>query len=148
MRSIGNPEEFHCLSPAPMKESDFSMHSVSKFKCNFAVIGVVHSGINMTRTYFREFRWDENCCSSLHKYKDYTKTHPLPQYAHMINFIPITQMVLWRRVAQHARDIREWRNAVQPIDNIVFSFTWDHTEFKVWVLKKLVHYDGVVIKNM
>ena len=42
------PDEFRCLSPAPMKGSDFSMHSATKFKCNFAVIGMVHLGIKMT----------------------------------------------------------------------------------------------------
>ena len=56
MRGIGNPDEFRSLSPAPMKRSDFSMHSVTKFKCNFAVIGMVHSGIKMTGSYFSEFR--------------------------------------------------------------------------------------------
>ena len=74
-----------------MNGSDFSMHSATKFKCNFVVIDVVHSGIKMTGSYFSEFRWDENYCNSLQKYKDYPKTHPLPQYAQMINFIPITQ---------------------------------------------------------
>ena len=33
-----------------------SMHSATKFKCNFAVIGVVHSGIKMTGSYFSEFK--------------------------------------------------------------------------------------------
>ena len=56
MRGIGNPDEFRCLSPALMQESDFSMHSATKFKYNFAVIGVVHSGINMTGRYFIDFR--------------------------------------------------------------------------------------------
>ena len=56
MRGIGNPDEFRSLSPAPMKGSDFSMHSVTKFKCNFAVIGMVHSGIQVTGSYFSEFR--------------------------------------------------------------------------------------------
>ena len=36
--------------------SDFSMHSATKFKCNFVVIDVVHSGIKMTGSYFSEFR--------------------------------------------------------------------------------------------
>ena len=39
-----------------MKGSDFSMHSATKFKCNFVVIDVVHSGIKMTGSYFSEFR--------------------------------------------------------------------------------------------
>ena len=76
---------------ASMKGSGFSMHSATKFKCNFVVIDVVHSGIKMTGSYFSEFRWDEKCFNSLHKYKDYPKTHPLPQYAQMINFVPVTQ---------------------------------------------------------
>ena len=74
------------------------MHSATKFKCNFAVIGVVHSGIKMTGSYFNEFRLDEKCCNSLHKYKDYPKTHHLPQYAQMIKLHPhytvLPQMVL------------------------------------------------------
>ena len=56
MRGIGNPDEFHSSSPAPMKGSDFSMHSATKFKCNLAVIGLVHSGIKMAGSYFSEFR--------------------------------------------------------------------------------------------
>ena len=117
MRGIGNPDEFRSLFPAPMKGSDFSMHSVTKFKCNFAVIGMVHSGIKMTGSYFSEFRWDEKCCNSLHKYKDYPKTHPLPQYAQMkktsspLHSAPPNGIVT--HVAQHARDVREWPNGVQ-----------------------------------
>ena len=102
MRGFGNPE-FRCLSPAPMKGSDFIMPSAAKFKCNFVVISVVHSSVKMTGSYFSEFRWDENCCISLHEYKDYLKTHPLPQYAQMINLSSLQsapQMVLWRRVTQ------------------------------------------------
>ena len=33
----------------------------------------------------------KNCCISLHKYKYYPKTHPLPQYAQMIIVILITK---------------------------------------------------------
>ena len=93
MRGIGNPNEFRSSSPAPMMGGggDFSVHSATKFKYNFAVIGVVHVGIKMAGSYFGEFRWDEKCCYSLHDYKNYPKTHPLPQYAQIINFIPITQ---------------------------------------------------------
>ena len=36
--------------------SAFSMHSATKFKCNFVVIDVAHSGIKMTGSYFSEFR--------------------------------------------------------------------------------------------
>ena len=67
----------------------FNAFRATKFKCNFAVIGVVHSGIKMTGRYFIDFIWDENCCNSLNEYKNYPKTHLLPQYAQMINFIPI-----------------------------------------------------------
>ena len=126
------------------------MHSGTKFECNFAVIGVVHSGITMIGSYFSAFRWDENCCNSLHKYKDYPKTHPLPQYAQIINFILITKCSskwYWRHVAQHARDIRGWHNSVQYADNIVSYFTWDHLKFKVWVITKVVPCDGVPIKE-
>ena len=56
MRGIGNPDEFRSLSPAPMKGSDFAVHSATKFKCNFVIIGVVHSGIKMSGSYFSEFR--------------------------------------------------------------------------------------------
>ena len=56
-------------------------------------------------------------------------------------------MVLWRRVAQHPRNEREWRNGVQQTDNIVSSFTWNHSEFKVWVTMKLVPYHGVLVKE-
>ena len=70
MRGFSKLDEFRCLSPARMKVGDFSMHSDTKYKCNFAVIGVVHSGIKMNERYLSEFRWDENCCNSLHKYKD------------------------------------------------------------------------------
>ena len=88
--------------------SDFSMHSATKFKCNFVVIDVVHSGIKMTGSCFCEFRWDEKCCYSLHKYKDYLKTHPFPQYAQMINFIPITQCSpKW--YCDACRTARAWR---------------------------------------
>ena len=67
------------------------MHSATKFKCNFAVIGVVHSEIKTTGGYLSKFRGDENCFNSLHKYKDYPKTYPLPQYAQIINFIDIKE---------------------------------------------------------
>ena len=30
---------------------------------------------------------------------------------------------------------------------IVFSFTWDHSEFKVWVVMKSVPYHGVLVKE-
>ena len=60
MRGIGNPDEFCCLSPAPMKGNDFSMHSAIKFKCNFAVIGVVYAEIQMIGRNFIDFRLDEN----------------------------------------------------------------------------------------
>ena len=53
---ISNPDQFRCSSPALMKGSDFSMHSTTKFKCNFTVIGMVHLGIKMTGRYFSEFR--------------------------------------------------------------------------------------------
>ena len=133
------------------------LHSATKFKCNFAVIDVVHSGIKMSGTEVIDFRWDENCCNSLHRYKDYPKINPLPQYVQMINCIPITKcpppphihthkMVLWRRVAQHARDVKEWRNGVQSKDNIVSSFTWNYT-FKACVVMKLVPYHGVLAKE-
>ena len=52
--------------------------------------GVIFLCIQMTGSYFSELRWDDNCCNSLHEYKDYPKTHPL-QYAQMINFILITK---------------------------------------------------------
>ena len=51
MRGIGSPNEYRFLSPAPMKGGDFSMHSATKFKYNFAVIGVVLSGIWMAGSY-------------------------------------------------------------------------------------------------
>ena len=89
MQGISNPDKFLCLSPAPMKGSDFCMHSATKLKCKFAEIGVVHSGIKKTGMYFIDFRWDENYCNSLHRYKDYPKTHALLQYAQTMNFIAI-----------------------------------------------------------
>ena len=67
---------------------------------NAISLGVVHSGIKMIGRYFSESRLDEKCSNSLHKYKDYSKTHPLPQYAQMIKLDPqytvLPQMVLWR----------------------------------------------------
>ena len=89
--SVKAPCQYRLAMGSINEGSDFSMHSATKFKCNFVVIDVVHSGIKMTGSYFSEFRWDEKCCNSLHEYKDYSKTHPLPQYAQMINFIPITK---------------------------------------------------------
>ena len=89
--SVKAPCQYRLAMGSINEGSDFSMHSATKFKCNYVVIDVVHSGIKMTGSYFSEFRWDEKCCNSLHEYKDYSKTHPLPQYAQMINFIPITQ---------------------------------------------------------
>ena len=117
-----------------MKGGDFSMDSATKFKCNCAVLGVVPSGIKMTGIYFIDFRWDENCCNSL-----YTFLHPY--------YKVLPQMVLWRRVAQHARDVREWCNGVQQTNNIVSSFTWNHSEFKVWVVMKWVPDHGVLVKE-
>ena len=130
--------------------SDFSMRSDTKFKCNFVVNDVVHSGIKMTGSYFSEFRWDKKCCYSLHKYKDYPKTHPLPQYAQMINFIPITQCSpKW--YCDACRTARAWRKRMAqrcPVtDNIMFSFTWDHSDFKVWIVMKLVPYHGFLLKE-
>ena len=58
MREFGNPDEFRCFSPALMKGSDFSMHPATKFKCNFAVIGVVRWEIQMTGRYFCDIRRD------------------------------------------------------------------------------------------
>ena len=55
-------------------------------------------------------------------------------------------MVLWQRVAQHARDVREWRNGVQLTGNILSSFTWNHLELKVWVFMKLMSDYGVLVK--
>ena len=55
-------------------------------------------------------------------------------------------MVLWQRVAQHARDVREWRNGVQLTGIILSSFTWNHSEFKVWVFMKLMSDYGVLVK--
>ena len=92
----------------PITVARFWNISATKFKCNFVVIDVVHSGIKMTGSYFSEFRWDEKCCNSLHRYKDYRKTHPLPQYALMINFIPITQCSpKW--YCDACRTARAWR---------------------------------------
>ena len=77
MRGFSNQNKFRCLSSAPtMLGSDFFMHSATKVKCNSAVISVVHSEIKMTTMYFIDFRWYENCCNSLHKYKYYPKTNP------------------------------------------------------------------------
>ena len=126
------------------------MHSATKFKCNFVVIDVVHSGIKMTGSYFSEFRWDEKCCNSLHEYKDYSKTHPLPQYAQVINFIPITQCSpKW--YCDACRTARAWRKRMAqrcPVNrqHRVF-FTWDHSDFKVWVVMKLMPYHGVLLKE-
>ena len=91
MREIGNLGEFLCLSSGLMKGSGFSRYSDTKFKCNIAVIGVVHSGTKMKWSHFSEGRWDENCCNSnsLYKFKDYQKNHPLPQYAQVTNIILI-----------------------------------------------------------
>ena len=54
MQVIGNLDEFRCLAAAPMKGCDFFIQSATKFKCNFAVIGVVHSWIEMIGNYFNE----------------------------------------------------------------------------------------------
>ena len=83
--SVKAPCQYRLAMGSINEGSDFSMHSATKFKCNFVVIDVVHSGIKMTGSYFSEFRWDEKCCNSLHEYKDYSKTHPLPQYAQMVS---------------------------------------------------------------
>ena len=100
--------QYRLAMGASMEGSDFSMHSATKFKCNFVVIDVVHSGIKMTGSYFSEFRWNEKCCNSLHEYKDYSKTHPLPQYAQMMTFVPITQCSpKW--YCDACRTARAWR---------------------------------------
>ena len=70
--------------PYSEEGGEFFMDSVTKFKCNFTVIGVVHLGIKMAGCYFSEFRWDENCCNRLNKYQDFPTTRPFPQYAQMI----------------------------------------------------------------
>ena len=106
--SVKAPCQYRLAMGSINEGSDFSMHSATKFKCNFVVIDVVHSGIKMTGSYFSEFRWDEKCCNSLHEYKDYSKTHPLPQYAQMINFIPITKCSpKW--YCDACRTARAWR---------------------------------------
>ena len=106
--SVKAPCQYQLAMGSINEGSDFSMHSATKFKCNFVVIDVVHSGIKMTGSYFSEFRWDEKCCNSLHEYKDYSNTHPLPQYAQMINFIPITQCSpKW--YCDACRTARAWR---------------------------------------
>ena len=106
--SVKAPCQYRLAMGSINEGSDFSMHSATKFKCNYVVIDVVHSGIKMTGSYFSEFRWDEKCCNSLHEYKDYSKTHPLPQYAQMINFIPITQCSpKW--YCDACRTARAWR---------------------------------------
>ena len=106
--SVKAPCQYRLAMGSINEGSGFSMHSATKFKCNYVVIDVVHSGIKMTGSYFSEFRWDEKCCNSLHEYKDYSKTHPLPQYAQMINFIPITQCSpKW--YCDACRTARAWR---------------------------------------
>ena len=68
----------------------------------------------------------------------------------MINFIPITQCSpkwycdacctarAWRkRMAQRCPENRQHR---------VF-FTWDHSDFKVWVVMKLMPYHGLLLKE-
>ena len=106
--SVKAPCQYRLAMGSINEGSAFSMHSATKFKCNFVVIDVVHSGIKMTGSYFSEFRWDEKCCNSLHEYKDYSKTHPLPQYVQMINFIPITQCSpKW--YCDACRTARAWR---------------------------------------
>ena len=77
--SVKAPCQYRLAMGSIKEGSAFSMHSAIEFKCNFVVIDVVHSGIKMTGSYFSEFRWNEKCCNSLHEYKDYSKTHPLPQ---------------------------------------------------------------------
>ena len=66
----------------------FSMHSVTKFKCNFAVIGVVHSGIKMTGSYFVTLDKMKTVVIP-YKFKGYPKSHALQQYAQMMNLIII-----------------------------------------------------------
>ena len=106
--SVKAPCQYRLAMGSINEGSAFSMHSATKFKCNFVVIDVVHSGIKMTGSYFSECRWDEKCCNSLHEYKDYSKTHPLPQYVQMINFIPITQCSpKW--YCDACRTARAWR---------------------------------------
>ena len=106
--SVKAPCQYRLAMGSINEGSAFSMHPATKFKCNFVVIGVVHSGIKMTGSYLSEFRWDEKCCNSLHEYKDYSKTHPLPQYAQMINFIPNTQCSpKW--YCDACRTARAWR---------------------------------------
>ena len=147
MRGFGNLDEFCCLSPALMKGSDFSTPSATKFKCNFVVIGVVHSGVKMTGSYFSEFRWDENCCISLYKYKYYPKIHPLPQYAEIINFILITKCSpKWYcdGVSHSTHMTQENGTTVfsKQTSSCLFLHGWDHLEFKVWIVMKLVPYDA------
>ena len=106
--SVKAPCQYRLAMGSINEGSAFSMHSATQFKCNFVVIDVVHSGIKMTGSYFSEFRWDEKCCNSLHEYKDYSKTHPLPQYVQMINFIPITKCSpKW--YCDACRTARAWR---------------------------------------
>ena len=106
--SVKAPCQYRLAMGSINEGSAFSMHSAIEFKCNFVVIDVVHSGIKMTGSYFSEFRWNEKCCNSLHEYKDYSKTHPLPQYVQMINFIPITQCSpKW--YCDACRTARAWR---------------------------------------
>ena len=106
--SVKAPCQYRLAMGSINEGSAFSMHSAIEFECNFVVIDVVHSGIKMTGSYFSEFRWNEKCCNSLHEYKDYLKTHPLPQYVQMINFIPITQCSpKW--YCDACRTARAWR---------------------------------------
>ena len=79
-----------------------------------------------------------------------TMTPPLPQYAEIINFIPITRCSpklycdwccaarMWhKRMALWCSVNRQHR---------VF-FIWDHSEFKVWVIVKIVQHHWVLFRE-